>query len=212
MQVSANLLRQVVVRRREPGYLRCDLPPGLGAGTAAAELRQRLEAVPGVYRVRLDPTCDKLAVRFQPAVCDAHAVARALAAGLRALEAAGLTPGCERCVREARAQSQASGWRARALSLRPVRWARERIEALRRAATALQQVSASRFKHVPGVLKDPERAVHEFLTDILVLYLIRVHWERITQQWMRAPFTYRNEWLAVAYLVYLMVRARRQGR
>jgi len=210
MPENVSITQQVIVRHHEPGYLRFDLPPGLGAGTAGAELRRRLEAVGGVYRVSVDPIRDKLAVRFLPAACEARTVARALAAALRALEAAGLTPGCERCVREARAQAETSGWKARALNLPPVRWTRDKWAQMRRTATALQQISSSRMKHVPAVLQDPERTITEFLTDVLVLYLIKVHWERITVQWLRAPFTYRYQWLSVFYLVYLMVRARRR--
>jgi len=212
MTVNGKLFRQVVLRRREPGYLRFDLPRGLGAGSAAAAIRQHLEAVDGIYRVRLSATHDKLSVRFHPAVCDLRRVAGALADGLRAVEAAGLEPGCERCIQEAREQARASGLKARVLNLRPVRWVREKTGEMRQAASALQRLSRSRLTHVPAVLQNPERAAHEFLTDILVLYLIRVHWDRVTQQWLRAPFAHRYEWLAVFYLTYLMVRARRQGR
>jgi hypothetical protein len=212
MAANGNLSGQVVLRRREPGYLRFDLPRGLGAGAAAALIRKRLEALEGVYRVSLYAAYDKLAVRFHPAVCDAARVARALAEGLGAVEAGGLAPGCEQCVREAREQERASGLKARVLELRPVRWARAKLQEMRQTATALQQLSRSRFKQVPAFLEHPERTAHEFLTDILVLYLIKVHWDRITHQWLRAPFAHRYEWLAAFYLTYLMVRSRRQAR
>jgi hypothetical protein len=83
---------------------------------------------------------------------------------------------------------------------------------MRQATLALQQLSLTRFKKAPAILKDPEKALHEFLTDVVVLYLIRVHWDRITQQWLRNPIRFRYEWLAVFYLTYLMVRARQRGR
>jgi hypothetical protein len=211
MAANSDLFRQVVLRHREIGYLRFDLPRGLGAGAAASAIRARLEAVPGIYRVSLHPEHDKLAVRYHPAVCDVPRVARALADGLRAVEAEGLKPGCEQCVHEAREQSGAAGLKARVMNLGPVRWVRERVQRVRHTTEALQHLSMARFKHVPAVLQNPERMAHEFLKDILVLYLIKVHWDRITHQWLRAPFTYRYQWLAVFYLTYLMVRSRRTG-
>jgi hypothetical protein len=98
------------------------------------------------------------------------------------------------------------------MNLGPVRWAREKAREMRQTTAALQQLSLTRFKKVPAVLQDPGKVFHEFMTDVLVLYLIRVHWDRITQQWLRAPFRFRYEWLAVFYLTYLMVRARQRGR
>lgn len=212
MTMNGSLLRQVALRHRADGYLRFDLPPGLCEGPAAASLRAALEALDGVYRVSFYPAYDKLAIRFHPAACDAGRVARALAQGLKAVEADALSPGCERCAARAAAEAPPSGLKARLMHLRPVRWVREKTEEVRQGYDALRQLSFARFKKVPDVLQNPDKAVHDFLTDILVLYLIKVHWDRITQQWLRAPIRFRYEWLAVFYMTYLMVRARRRGR
>ena len=212
MMANANLARQVVLRHRADGYLRFDLPDGLSAGPAATIIRRELEALEGIYRVTFHASYNKLAIRFHPAVCDAPRVARALSRGLDRVEADGLLPGCPRCAGPQAAEAPPTGLKAQLMDLAPVRWVREKAQEMRRTTAALQQLSLTRFKKVPPVLKDPGKAIHEFLTDVMVLYLIRIHWDRITQQWLRSPIRYRYEWLAVFYLIYLMVRARQRGR
>jgi hypothetical protein len=212
MMTNGGLLRQVVLRHRADGYLRFDLPRWLCAGAAAASLRVRLEGLDGVYRVSFYPDQGKLAIRFHPTACDLPRIARALSLGLAAVDDAGLAPGCERCAQREAEPAPASGLKARFMSLGPVRWIRAKTEEVREGYDAVRRVSLARYRKVPEVLRDPEKAVHDFLTDVLVLYLIRVHWDRITQQWLRAPIRFRFEWLAVFYLVYLMVRARQRGR
>jgi len=59
-------------------------------------------------------------------------------------------------------------------------------------------------------MDDPEKAVISFLNDILVLFLIKLHWNDITQKWLLKPFMYRYEWMALFYLFFLLVRSRKQ--
>ena len=212
MTTNSTLLSQVVLRHSAAGYLRFDLPPGLCAGAPAAAIRNALATLAGVYRVSLYPDYDKLAIRFHPALCDPKRVARTLGAALSVVEAQDLQPACEHCATRAAGQAPTSGLKARVMDLAPVRWVREKADAMRQATVALRHLSQARFKRVPAVLQDPEKAVHDFLTDVLVLYLIKTHWDRISQQWLRAPLRFRYEWLALFYLTYLMVRSRRQGR
>jgi hypothetical protein len=60
-----------------------------------------------------------------------------------------------------------------------------------------------------ALFKDPEKATIDFLNDVLVLYLIKTHWTRITQEWLVKPIVHRYEWMAVFYLFFLLVRSRR---
>lgn len=212
MTTNGSLMRQVVLRHRAEGYLRFDLPLGLCAGEAAAAIRQRLEALNGVYRVSFHPAYGKLAVRYHSAVCDTRRVALALSEGVSVVQARELGPACEHCAAREAEPGPPTGLKARVLNLGPVRWVREKAQEARQTTAALRQLSMARFKKVPAVLEDPGKAIHEFITDILVLYLIKIHWDRITQQWLRAPIRFRYEWLAVFYLTYLMVKARRRGR
>ena len=54
-----------------------------------------------------------------------------------------------------------------------------------------------------------EKAVINFLNDLVAFYLVRVHWDLITQRWLREPLRFRNAWLTVFYLVFLLVRYRK---
>ncbi len=185
MMTNSSLTRQVVLRHRAEGYLRFDLPPGLSVGAASAPIRQELEALDGVYRVTFHPAYNKLAIRFHAPACDLPRVARALSRGLAKAADEGLVPACEHCAARQAEGAPPAGLKARLMKLQPVRWVNDKVQEMRRTTTALQQLSLARFKKVPAVLQDPGKAFHEFLTDVMVLYLIRVHWDRITQQWLQ---------------------------
>ena len=48
-----------------------------------------------------------------------------------------------------------------------------------------------------------------FANDIVAFYLIRVHWNLITQHWIKAPLQHGSAWLTVFYLTFLLVRYRK---
>jgi hypothetical protein len=50
----------------------------------------------------------------------------------------------------------------------------------------------------------------DFFNDILVLFLIKLHWTNITQQWLLKPLKYRYEWMALFYMFFLLVRSRKK--
>ncbi len=56
-----------------------------------------------------------------------------------------------------------------------------------------------------------EQAIINFLNDLLAFYLIRVHWDLITQRWLREPLKFRYAWLTIFHLVFLLVRYRKTG-
>lgn len=56
-----------------------------------------------------------------------------------------------------------------------------------------------------------EQAALNFLNDILAFYLIKVHWDLITRRWLRQPLQYANAWLAVFYLIFLLIRFRKRA-
>jgi hypothetical protein len=78
--------------------------------------------------------------------------------------------------------------------------AMSRVPPLRGIQTRVQPVLESALT---------EKAITNFLNDLLAFYLIRVHWDLITQRWLREPLKYRNAWLTVFYLVFLLVRYRK---
>ena len=79
------LSRRIVVRHREAGYLRLELPSEICHAAAAAAIEQGLRAVSGVYRVAVYPADRRLAVRYDAHLSGAAEVARGLKALLAAL-------------------------------------------------------------------------------------------------------------------------------
>ena len=47
---------------------------------------------------------------------------------------------------------------------------------------------------------------------MIAFYLIKVHWELITRRWMRNPVAHADAWLAIFYLIYLLVRYRKTNK
>jgi hypothetical protein len=56
-----------------------------------------------------------------------------------------------------------------------------------------------------------EKSVINFANDIVAFYLIRVHWNLITQHWIKAPLQHGSAWLTVFYLTFLLVRYRKSA-
>lgn len=198
-----DLSRRIVVRHREAGYLRLELPGEICHAAAAAAMEQGLRAVAGVYRVNAYPHERRLAVRYDPHVCGAAEVARGLKALLGDLPAA-------------TAQAAAPAPAARPLpGLREIRArARHAFADLRAGFERLRQPGApagSLQARLQPVLANAltEKAIINFLNDIVAFYLIKVHWELISQRWLKDPVKYGNAWLTTFYLVFLLVRYRK---
>ncbi|MBK7768899.1 MAG: hypothetical protein IPI44_24445 [Sulfuritalea sp.] len=73
-----DLARRIVVRHREAGYLRLELPDAICHPAAADVIDAALRQVAGVYRVTLYSEQRRLAVSFDAHVCAATDVAKAL--------------------------------------------------------------------------------------------------------------------------------------
>lgn len=179
----------IQVLHRDTGYLRLLLPPSLRNAGAGAMIESALRGVTGVYRVTLLTAEGKLAVRFDPHVCTAGAVALRLKGVLAEFP------------EEATAAPQDA---ATAPAAAPA----DMGERLGVARDRLVQAMPERFQPlVESALT--EKAVTNFFNDIVAFYLIRVHWEQITKLWIKNPVKYGNAWLTVFYLVFLLVRYRK---
>ena len=54
-----------------------------------------------------------------------------------------------------------------------------------------------------------EKAAINFLNDLVAFYLVKVHWELISQRWLKSPVKHADAWLTVFYLMFLLVRYRK---
>lgn len=210
-----SLERQILLRHRSEGHVRFSLPPALCTDAAMQLIRRRLLDLDGVYRVDCFPNAHKLAIRYQSVACSLGAVARRLREAVHEAVASGAPGGA------APVPPQTQPTRAAPLrrGVDAVRWLQAKGGALRERAhewrakaigfTHYAKARAESDSRLPKGLD--ERTVINFLNDIAALYLVKIHWDLITKRWTQAPFTYRYEWLTVFYLVFLLVRSRKQA-
>ncbi|MDD1614053.1 MAG: hypothetical protein LUP98_05325, partial [Methylococcaceae bacterium] len=90
------------------------------------------------------------------------------------------------------------------------RWAKEKFGDAKETVQAAKVITRLGMKKPKAFMKDPEKAIIDFLNDILVLFLIRLHWNDITQNWLVKPLKYRYEWMALFYMFFLLVRSRKK--
>ncbi|MGY6277066.1 hypothetical protein [Methylomonas sp. MgM2] len=150
-----------------------------------------------------------MAIHYREDICSFIELARQLHMALATLEQQGWF--APLAVIEAHDQSRFK-LRGRLKNSRINHWLDEKMTAAKETVQAARIVGRLSTKGPKALIKDPEKAVIDFLNDILVLYLIKVHWARITQQWLVKPFAYRYEWLATFYMFFLLVRSRRPKR
>jgi hypothetical protein len=208
MSDAAGLSRQISVRHKEDGHLRLELPASLCGRAAAGHLVAGLRQQPGIYRVELAPGSRRLSIRFEPLQCSLTQVALHLR-GL--LEAVPTEAACDDL-----AATPASDTLAQ-LRHRFERGAGQVRARIQRLLDGLRQPGApegSLQARLQPVLKSAltEKAAINFLNDILMFYLIKVHWDLITKRWMKDPVGHADAWLTTFYLVFLLVRYRKSAK
>lgn len=201
--------RQIVVRHRQPGHLRFDLPAALCSGPRADALESGLVGSAGIYRATLYRTARKLSLRYDPHQANEREVVLALRALLDRL------PGP--LAQVLRPAGEELGQALRGARLKIEDGVRRRLARFRLALMKLRQAEPKQgtlAAHLQPVLAGAltERAILNFLNDLLAFYLIKVHWELITRRWMRNPLAHVDAWLAIFYLTYLLVRYRKTGK
>jgi len=197
----------VMLRYRAAGHARFDLPPQLCDLNAAGLLETGMRELEGVYRVTVFPSFGKLSIRWAEAACDFTDIVRRLATVVS--EVARRKPSTEPAARPA-----TEGWTVGSLVERirgtpVVRRLRARYDDAKAKADLLSRHFASRMGRKAPRPFDPREWIHPFINDLVAFYLIRVHWTRITTQWLPNPWRFRYDWLTLIYLTFLLVRYRR---
>lgn len=153
----------------------------------------------GVYRVLCFASQRKLSLRYDEAALSERQVILKLAAVLASLPPPSSAP-----------SSVGAAGRKSALSALPkIAGAGQKLleKGWTAAENAVERVNpASRGKNLPFDAK--EWGVH-FINDLVAFYLIRVHWTRITKQWLPDPWAFRYQWLTIIYLTFVLVRYRK---
>ena len=188
--------QQVVLRYRAEGHLRFDLPSTLHAPSLGERLVAGLRALEGVYRVSLERQ-GKLSIRYLATVCDVSAVARRLHALVGELAEAAAPECCQPASTTTSRAIQSQGSNLKSWLSAKAQEAKETTEALGILASAGLEA-----------LNQRPRWLTEFFNDLLMLYLIKLHWHHILYLWLPNPWRHRYEWMATFYLIYLSVQAR----
>ncbi len=198
--------KEFVLRYRGDGHVRFQIPQVAAQNQVSKLIREQILAIDGVYAVSLFRRSRKLAIHYQESVLSFIDMAKQLFAVLANLEQQGcfatleLSPITKKTRLSLRQKLKAS---------KINRWMAEKMQAAKETAQAAKVIGKLSSKGPRALMNNPEKAIIDFLNDILVLYLIKVHWNRITQQWLVKPIVHRYEWLATFYLFFLLVRSRR---
>lgn len=220
------LARRMVVRHKEPGHLRLELPAELCGSLRAAAMEEALRRVDGVYRVILERYNRKLSVRYDPLQCSQAQVAQALRRTLDLLpeEAAVASAGTDEVPGAAAVDPAqaliALGRTVQDGARRLLGQVSQSLSGNTGAPSAETPVGDSGAASAPpGSLQArlqplvagalTEKAAINFLNDLVAFYLIKVHWNLIMKRWIKTPLAHADVWGAAFYLVFLMVRFRK---
>ena len=201
-----SIQKEFVLRYREDGHVRFQIPTRICNVDVAKAVTDGISGIDGVYRVKLYRSQQKLSIRFNEPVCDFKSLARLLFDLLADLEQKGaLKPGLV---------SNPAHWKekfkAKLNNIKVTRWAKEKLGDAKETVQAAKIITRLGMKTPKAIIKNPEKTIIDYLNDILVLFLIRLHWSDITQNWLLKPLKYRYEWMALFYMFFLLVRSRKQ--
>lgn len=200
--------KEFILRYRASGHVRFQIPAQVCEDTVRIRLEDGIGAIPGILNVRFFVAQCKLSIRFNETTCPFDTLAKQLFQLLAELEQGKLLG------KKLPAPTEAMfGWRqkmsAKLKNTRTSQWMQGKYTDAKETVQAAKIITKIGMKKPKAFIRDPEKAIINFLNDILVLYLIKIHWKRVTQIWIPSPFKYRYEWMAVFYLFFLLMRSRR---
>jgi hypothetical protein len=201
-----SIQKEFILRYRIDGHVRFQIPALICEEAAAKAITDGLLAMTGVYRVTLYCKQQKLSIRFQESLCDFKSLAQQLFQLVDDLEKAEEF--------KPKIATKSESWRGKAKdklnNFKATRWAKEKYTDAKETVQAAKIITKLGMSKPKAFVNDPEKALIDFFNDVLVLFLIKLHWTNITQQWLIKPFKYRYEWMALSYMVFLLVRSRRK--
>ena len=206
-----SIQKQCVLRYRAVGHVRFELPLTLCQQSIAENLVSNIKAIDGVYRVNFDARQCKVSIRCQATVCDFTQLIKQLFTVINEIEKSGILniPAKKKNNILTTLNAKIS---EKADNFATTRWLKTKTIEAKETFQAAKIITNLTLKKPNALMKDPEKAMIDFLNDILVLFLIRLHWDHITKLWLLNPFKYRYEWLATLYMFFLLIRSRRPNK
>ncbi len=205
-----SIQKQFTVRYKSDDHVRFDIPEQICEEEIASIVTKRILDIEGVYKVNLFRKQKKLSIRFQEVTCTFNQLAKQLFHLLSDLEKKGLllAPAIKAISVSQRKPSK-NNLKSRFKNFKATQWVSEKYGDAKETMQAAKTITKLGLKRPKLFTQDPEKAIIDFLNDILVLYLIKLHWTRITQEWIPKPWVFRYQWTAVFYLFYLLIRSRK---
>lgn len=199
--------KQFILRYKSDGHIRFQIPERICHPKIAKRIETAILNIEGVYRVKLFTKQQKLSIRFLDHVCDFTLLVQRLSKTLIQMEQQN-----QLTLPEIQpVKSTASTWKFKSTvkNWKASRWVNNKYNDIKETAQAAKTITKLGLKKPNAFIKNPEKTIIDFLNDVLVLYLIKIHWPRITQEWLPKPWVHRYHWLAVFYMFYLLMRSRR---
>ena len=198
------LAKHIVVRYQSDGHVRFQLPAALSDAAVTSRLAAELRRIEGIYRVDMSARQRKLSIRYLPHIRALPEIAEELHRLINSIEWADLAAAPTRA-------SPVATLRQRIQAIHPIEWLRAKGQEAQETVMALKILARRQsVQQKAASLLDNDQVIH-YLNDVLVIFLIKLHWPQIRHQWIRQPWMYRYEWLAASYLIYLLARSRRSG-
>ena len=200
-----SIQKEFTIRYKAEGHVRFEIPESICDKDVAKRVTAKVLEIEGVYKVDLFRKQKKLSIRYHEVVCDFKQLANQLNKLLSEMDEDGslLAP----VVNEV--SSAVLNLKSRFKSWKASRWASEKYTDAKDTVHAAKVITKLGLKKPKSLFNDPEKAIIDFCNDILILYLIKLHWTRITKEWIPRPWAFRYQWTAVFYLFYLLMRSRR---
>jgi len=204
-----SIQQQVELRYFSAGHIRFDIPDILCLTDQAEQIKMALGEMDGVYRVDLHPNQGKLSIRYIDSICDFREIAKHLYSFLskikfsRDLSDRDKSQATKTVVPRAKRKALTRRFRETRFGA----WLQAKKEELKETLQAAKIMIKRGIKRSASS-GGPSSWITEFATDLLVLYLIKIHWHRVVHQWLVTPWKHRYELLSSFYMVYLLVHSR----
>ena len=195
-----SIQKEIILRYQSSGHVRFQIPERLCSNEVASFVSDAINDFDGVYRVNLFRNKQKLAIRFTEESLTQHELVQQLIKLLTGLEKKGFfnaKPDTEKTSNFTK-NFTLPNWKSTS-------WAKEKYTETKETAQAIGVLAKLGLKKKPEILANPEKILITFFNDVLVLFLIKVHWKLITKKWILSPLKYRYQWLTIFYLMFFLI-------
>lgn len=195
--------KEIILRYQSSGHVRFQIPERLCSNEVASFVSDAINDFDGVYRVSLFRNKQKLAIRFTEESLTQHELVQQLIKLLTGLEKKGFFNAKPDTAKTSNFTKNFTlpNWKSTS-------WAKEKYTETKETAQAISILAKLGLKKKPEILANPEKTLITFFNDVLVLFLIKVHWKLITKKWILSPLKYRYQWLTIFYLMFLFIRSK----